>query len=727
MLYQVIWQRLLVLFSGADVFSTTIIVAAFMAGLGIGSLAGGRAADRLAPGASLRAFAIAELMIGLFGAGSKWLYYDVLYQRLPQFGSSAVSATAVLFASLLIPTFLMGVSLPLLARALTDRIDAAGRIIGALYGWNTLGAAAGAFAGTWILVPRFGMEIALWCAAAANLLCAAGAATLITGAFNAREESVSAREAASGRQRDLTLPFAAWAAIYALTGAIALSLEISWFRLIGVMLKSTAFTFGTVLAVYLAGIGAGGAVGARFVDRSRAPGRTFLLLQVALLCYAGLSLAFVINVLAQSSWLARYLGEYEPFHAAQAIEALASGNFNLFFEFVRLYAVIPIVIVGPPTFMMGLSFPFLQRACQTDLPRVGRRVGTLLSANIAGSVAGTVLTGWAFLPWLGTALTLKGLVALAIVLAIPLARAGDAMRAAAAVVTVLAVVAVMPGSDELWARLHATHPNAIIAAEDGSGLSVLKPGRSSRETAVFVNGIGQSWIPYGGIHTVLGALPALIHPSPKTVLLVGLGSGDTVFAAASRPDTETLICVEIIGAQLETLRTHAASQPYPGLMRVLNDHRIRHITGDGRAFLQRAAPMFDVIEMDALRPTSAYAGNLYSLEYFDLLRRRLAPGGLAVSWSPTPRTRDTFISVFPHALVLDDIIVGSNDPIPFDRRVIEERAHAVQGYFAEAGVDIQRFLQPYLSEPPERITPDTRRRRSDLNTDLFPRDEFARR
>jgi spermidine synthase len=243
---------------------------------------------------------------------------------------------------------------------------------------------------------------------------------------------------------------------------------------------------------------------------------------------------------------------------------------------------------------------------------------------------------------------------------------------------------------------------------------------------VFVNGIGQSWIPYGGIHTVLGALPVLIHPNPRRLLLVGLGSGDTVFATAARRETERIICVEIIGAQLTTLRAQAAAQPYPGLMRVLNDPRIEHITGDGRAFLQRAYTAFDVIEMDALRPTSAYAGNLYSREYFDLLRRRLAPGGLAVSWSPTPRTRDTFISVFPHALVLDDIIVGSTDPIEFDAVAIEQRAHGLRGYYAEAGVDILAILRPYLSERPERITPDTPRRRSDLNTDLFPRDEFAR-
>jgi hypothetical protein len=116
--------------------------------------------------------------------------------------------------------------------------------------------------------------------------------------------------------------------------------------------------------------------------------------------------------------------------------------------------------------------------------------------------------------------------------------------------------------------------------------------------------------------------------------------------------------VEIIGAQLTTLRRQSAIQPYPGLTGVLTDPRIDHVIGDGRAFVLRSGPVFDIIEMDALRPTSAYAGNLYSREYFDLLRRRLKPGGFAVTWAPTARTRDTFASVFPHALVFGDIMVG---------------------------------------------------------------------
>ena len=726
-LYQVIWQRLLTFFSGADIYSITIIVAAFMAGLGIGNVAGGRLADRLGARASLRAFAIAEISIGVFGLLSKFLFYDVLYSRLPQLGENTGVAAVVLFVSLVVPTFLMGVSLPLLSRALTHHVADAGRIIGSLYGWNTLGAATGAFATTWILVPNIGLEGALACGAAANFLCAIGAL-----AITKQEDSRAGAETVEAPSIALSsLPFASWILIYALTGLIALGFEIAWFRLLGTVQKSTAFTFGTVLTVYLGGLGLGGAIGARFVRRSSAPGRTFLLLQLALTWYAALSLAFAMSAIGRGipGRLVTYLSGYEPYHVYGAVLALKNASFAPLSGFVVLYFGIPALIVGPPTFLMGFSFPFLQRACQSNLESLGRRVGALLSANIAGSVIGTAITGWWLLPQFGTAMTLRILVTAGGLLAIPLwqitrGRSRLFVTAGALAITAVASSAV-PDGGTLWARLHGAAPYTVITAEDGTGISVLKPSNTSRDTAVFVNGIGQSWIPYGGIHTVLGALPSLLHPDPRTIIIIGLGSGDTAFAAAGRPETSRVTCVEIIGAQLTTLRRQAEIQPYPGLTRVLTDTRIEHVIGDGRAYVLRSDPVFDIIEMDALRPTSAYAGNLYSREYFDLLRRRLKPGGFAVTWAPTARIRDTFIAAFPHALLFGDIMIGSSEPIVFDPAAIHRRIGAVRDYYSEAGIDIMALVRPYLAAEPRRFGPGDARRLTDLNTDLFPRDEFS--
>src|ERR1700730_5483873 len=155
LLYQTIWQRMLGFFSGVDVYSVTITVAAFMVGLGCGSLAGGHLADRWLPRHRLLDFGLAEAIITLFALNSKWLYYDLLYVRWSALAHSPVLLPVILFASLLIPTFCMGVTLPILAKAFTARIQTASAVIGFLYGVNTLGAALGALATPWILLRHF--------------------------------------------------------------------------------------------------------------------------------------------------------------------------------------------------------------------------------------------------------------------------------------------------------------------------------------------------------------------------------------------------------------------------------------------------------------------------------------------------------------------------------------------------------------------------------------------
>src|SRR6202011_6116439 len=172
LLYQVIWQRLLVFFSGADVYSVTLIVTTFMAGLGLGNLVGGYVADLLSRRTNLVMFIAAEAAIMIFGLLSKGFFYDFLYTRHPELGQSSWLLWIVLFCSLLWPTFFMGVSLPLLAKALTRDVGEAAPTIGRLYGINTLGAAIGALVTTWFLFPNLGLEQTLKVGAALNFGCA---------------------------------------------------------------------------------------------------------------------------------------------------------------------------------------------------------------------------------------------------------------------------------------------------------------------------------------------------------------------------------------------------------------------------------------------------------------------------------------------------------------------------------------------------------------------------
>ena len=194
LLYQVIWQRLLVFFSGADVYSVTLIVTSFMAGLGLGNLVGGYWADQLSRRTNLAMFIVAEVAILIFGLLSKGFFYDFLYMRHPQLGESSGLLWIVLFSSLLWPTFFMGVSLPLLAKALTRDVDEAAPTIGRLYGINALGAATGALTTTWILLPQVGLEQVLKIGAALNFACAAALVLFVVSARKQSEPKSAALE-----------------------------------------------------------------------------------------------------------------------------------------------------------------------------------------------------------------------------------------------------------------------------------------------------------------------------------------------------------------------------------------------------------------------------------------------------------------------------------------------------------------------------------------------------
>lgn len=731
LLYQIVWQRMLVFFSGADVYASTIIVAAFMAGLGIGNLAGGVVADRVSRRTALVGFAVAELAIAAFSLVSRWLYYDVLYANLGTRHLEPVWLGGVLFISLIWPTFFMGLSLPLLAKAITSTVGLASARVGRLYAVNTLGAAAGAFLTTWVVLPLAGLDRGLRVGAVMNVVC-----VLVILPFLVRRnhdgwvQSDADAAPAEVPALDARLPFAAWIVIYASAGFVALSLEIVWFRLLSVMAKATAFTFGTLLTMYLAGIGLGAWLGSMYAPRLRRPTITVLTLLSAIGLLGSLLVAVLVVGSDRLVWLQQYFGSYEPLGVRAEIRKMRFGQVPV--EFLSLYFGLPALLLLPPTFLMGFCFPILQRIVQTDFARLGRRLGTLMLANIAGSVLGTVATGVVALDMLGTAGTLKALALVSTAFAFatlgPITR-GTVRLVILAVVSVLlaGVWRVLPDATGLWARLHGAAAERIIAGEDATGLSVirLEPSAFGRST-VFVNGVGQSTIPYGDIHTALGMLPAFLHPAPRDVAIIGLGSGDTVYGMAGRPDIERITCVEIITPQLSGLRRLAILQPYGGLTGLLDDSRVQHVAGDGRIFLMRSGATFDIIEADALRPTSAYSGNLYSEEYFTLVKSRLKPGGLAATWLPTERVLNAFVRVFPYVLSAEGILVGSLEPIDVDRRAIARRISdpRVRDHYARAGVNVDEMMSFYLAGP-ARYTPDFNRDAlTDFNSDLFPKDEY---
>jgi len=724
LVYQVAWQRMLALSSGVGLYSMAMIVAAFMAGLGLGSQLGASLSGKLDPRRALSAFALLELGVAVFGASSPFLLHDLLYGHAGGLYDAPWSAGILHFASLALPTTLMGLSLPFLARAVVRDAADAGPRLGVLYGLNVIGAGAGALLAPWVLVRFLGIRGAVLVAAAANL----AAAILAFLAARGGRAGTGGQETPRGASpvRPLSephVPFAQWLGLYALSGFCALSLEILWFRVMDVAVKSTAFTFGTVLALYLFGSAAGSLAGARWAPRMARPLRVFLLAQCGLL---GLS-ALAIGALCWLSphapvleWFVRYWrGDLHLIHLGSSEDG---GGL------ARLYLLLPLFLFGAPTFLMGLSFPTLQRAVHDDPEQAARRVGFLQAANIAGCVAGSLLVGLYTLSALGTTGTLRLLLGVGLLFAVVgLRREGAASLFAPAAVLLVLLMVLVPGQRELWLRLHGltTAQDQALIEEDATGVGAIFP--TGGRLAVMINGLYHSWLPFGGVHTRLGAVPAIVHPAPRDIAIIGLASGDTPWASGLRAETRSITIFEVFRPQPRLLEA-AARFDWPGglaldhLRTFLSDPRVRVVIADGRKALESGEVLYDLIEADALWPEAAMSGNLFSLEFFELCASRLNPRGLMCSWTPTPRIRRTFRQVFPYVLAVEGggFSLGSNEP--FAQGVGEwlERLEspAVRAYLgsAQTAADLRHRLEKaYLRVDAPR---------AEFNHDLFPKDEF---
>ncbi len=719
LVYQVVWQRILTLHTGIGVVSVAIIVAAFMAGLGIGSQLGGVLSARVSPRRALGLFALLELAVGLFAAISCRLYYDGFGTLAAGLYRTTPGTAAAHFAAFLLPTTLMGMSLPFLVRATVRETASASRVIGALYGVNVLGAAAGALLAPWVLIRFLGMEGAALVGAGANLVAAAVALAVGRRAVRRPDPTRLHPVEAAPVEADRSVSFGQWTLLYALSGFLALSLEVVWFRLMEVGVKSTAFTFGTVLCVYLLGLGAGSLVGGRRAARLARPLPVFLDYQLLLLASAGGAVALLAR-LPPGTPIYRWFFDY--WRQDSFFQLGADWNAG---ALVRLYGLLPLALYGAPTVLMGLSFGALQRAVQDDPATSGRKVGLLQAANIAGCAAGSLVTGLVLLERIGTAGTLRLLVAAGglLFLAVRARATGVSRGLVARAAFALLVLAALPSNDRLWKRLHGVtvdKPPSFIG-EDASALSVVMPGVEWR-WRVTVNGLPHSWLPFEGIHTLLGAVPALIHPAPQDIAVIGLGSGETAWAASCREETRSVRVFEIAASQPRLLRAVSVVAPFPGLLELLSDPRVAMEAADGRQALARDERRYDIVQVDALYRTSAGSGNLYSLEFFRLCASRLKPGGLVCTQKPSRRVGLTFAAALPHALDFGNMVVGSNEELPIDPAAWEARLLR-----PEVARRFDRDMIEGISARLHEARPAWRNptARVGLNRDLFPRDEFS--
>lgn len=678
LVYQVIWQRLLTLHYGVGSVSITLIVSVYMLGLGIGALLGGQLAERMRR--PLLSYCAVELLIAAFGAVSLPLL-GVL-ARFTAGSSHAVSWLAM-FSFLLFPTLLMGATLPLLVKAFNRFARDFLRSVSLLYFVNTLGAALGALVAAYGLITFWGLDVAIYCAVALNLLLAASVYAI------GREEP-SAPQPASALESEpvlrggSSLGLRTYPLVF-VSGFLAIGYELVWFRLIGILIKASPYAFATSLSVYLLGI-ALGSYGVERLLRMR-PDVPRVGLFFAFQFLTGLSVVALVAGFG-------YLSDAGPF-AQLAASSFRHELHPASWRFADLAGVFlwPVFFQLVPTLLIGASFPLLASLALTRPDREGVTVGRVYFANTLGNLLGGVVCGFVLLASLGTERTLLLFAATNLLLLIFAPRGHGprmVLRLALVVAAVGGALVVFPGKGQLYRTLHARPgPGFEAFLEEGVDGVVATFERGPR-VINYINGLEHGGRPETFFLTQVTEAMATA-PRLDEVLIIGFGTGTFTEVVLRSANVKRVTVVELNRTLMRNLTKIAVFR------RILDDPRIHFVYDDGRRYLLRTDDRYDLITMDPIRSTTAYSNNLHSLEFFQLASRHLTRCGVFLLWIDdqfiVPRT---VASVFPHAALYalpegTGFVMGSECPLERDpRRLAALLRNAPPG---ERGVMAQRMRE----------------------------------
>lgn len=703
LVYEVAWAHYLALFLGHTSFAIVAVLVAFMGGLALGNAWLGARADR-----SPRPLALyAWLEIGIAAYALVFPSYYVLCQQAftylaqtwtPGYTGMQVLKFAFSLLTILLPTILMGGTLPVLIRLVTRSLSELRASVSTLYFINSAGAVAGCWLADFWLIPEWGLQSTVWAGAAMNLF-AGLVALFVSGWLREGRSSGPAVPDVPGETSDEESygrgEFRLALAGIGLSGFVAMLYEVVWTRLLALTLGSSTHAFSIMLITFITGI----AVGAWWVGRWKR-------LRRPLTAFGWAELALAATM-AGSMWFYYYL----PYGFAKLAGMLVRREDTYpLYEFLQAATCFTIMLA--PTICLGVTLPLVSRIATAELARTGRSVGAVFSINTVGTVLGAALTGLWLMPTLGLAPTL--MLGIGINTAIGLAilgrkhwpeRRGWILAGSAAGLVLLLVAG--DRLDFLWRKAFTLglwrrpeppaslaqfrqeiKDNRITYYRDGAGATVsLHPGLVREEDgreglSLRVNGkVDASTGSDTLTQLLLGHLPPLLHPKPSQVLVIGLGSGMTCGAALRHPEIQQLDVVEILPEVVEAARLFGGFND-----QALNNPRLRLTVEDAKTFLQVTRQPYDLIISEPSNPWMAGVAGVFSREYYEICRDHLRPGGLMAQWVQIYETSDqilqmvlaTFTSVFPYLDIWlgfqgDLIMVGSTEPWQVDLAQLEKR------------------------------------------------------
>lgn len=697
LIYQVLWLRLFGWVFGVTTFAASAVWASYMIGLAAGSFAAGRIADRVHR--PLRWFAAAELLVALSALSSPILlsalqrayisFYPSMSDSLP---ALTLARVAISLAALVVPTTMMGATLPLVLRSSELGAGSLGSRVGVLYGSNTAGAIAGTLASGLSLIPELGIHRTFLAAAGLNGAVAAGALLLdrVRRAPDAR--AVASHVAATEVTQPVTRrQLAVVLAVFTVSGLVSLVLEVVWFRVLTLFLRPTVYGFAVMLAAILSGVAIGSYLIAPIIDRRVRWIAGLAVLEIAIGLAALLSFHFLVALPRLTGRLGPSLSRVMP-------------------EYLVFPVAGSLLAIFPTALLMGVAFPIGLRVWSGSGASIADRVGRFYAMNVAGATAGSLLAGFLLLPRLGSRATLGLAAFLSLISGLALLASCEwrpRTRWVSGVVAAAVFAFELAASPDPFDQFVAQrYPGArIISREEGVEATVVVH-ETHGERSLTVNGNHQASTDAGTtyIHRRIGHLPMAIHPDPQSALVIGLGGGATAGAVGIHgADVDV---VELAGSVVRAARFFDAIN-YNVLARPNAHVRV----DDGRNFMMLTPRRYDVVTADVIHPIYAGSGNLYSVEYFRLMRGVLKPGGLAMQWTTGTDAEykliaRTFLSVFPETTVWGDgsLLVGSVEPLRLRRSDFERKlrtAGSAQGLHDLNVEAFDRLLAAYVAGPDE--------------------------
>jgi spermidine synthase len=643
-LYQIVWQRALFSLFGINIESVTIVVSAFMLGLGLGSLGGGTLSKskRLPP---VALFGVAELGIAIFALASLSIFHSVaeFTRARPLWVTGSIS-----FLLVIIPTTLMGSTLPLLIEHLVRRSRNVGSSVGALYFVNTLGSGAACIVAVRPLMSSFGQAGTVRCGALLNGL--VGLSALVYSFRSARRDSSEAEIVANEAAVEAgpLLPFSLALLCAGFCGFAALSYEIVWYRLLAFALNDTAPTFAFVLGSYLIGLAMGSRFAEGYAERHSVQNAIRIL---PLMILASALVSFWVNPLA-----ARVLGVNWIVHSPGGV----------------LVWFLSLALICHAAILFGVLFPLIAHAAVGSRGNAGTAVSYLYTANIIGSTTGVLLVGFVLMDkfslyriaWL---LLIAGVLCAAVVFSVTI-KTSAPWRLPFAIACIVAVFTA-PASRPIFATMYdrllfkTPYPMRQFSEviENRSGMIGV-----TADGTVFGGGIydGQFKVDLINDANMIVRPFALsaFHSNPARVLMIGLGSGSWAQVIVNNPQVRHLTVVDINSGYLEAIAKHAVTAS------LLSNPKITIAIDDGRRWLlQHPEEKFDVIVMNCTFYWRNHSSNLLSADFLRITRPHLSHGGVLfynTTWSDDVMA--TGVAVYPYALRFFNCLTLSDSPITFD-------------------------------------------------------------